>query len=162
MSLAEMLYIYRKCIVNVLRNILLKKTSLFSLSSLFALTWPNFVLLLPFLIFGVAEEPGGGPGEMVIGQSGVFLSDKQRPEETFGCLLIILNGDLESSWKTLAVYISPQIKTNLVLKSPFKNYNNLKQRSACVFTSCTFSMNIKEVEAPHVVAAWVTDQEIKF
>lgn len=102
-------------------------------SSLFALTWPNFILFLPFLIFGVAKEPGSGPGEMVIGQFGVFLSDEQRPEETFGCLLIILNGDLESSWKTLAVYVSPQIKTNLVLKSPFKNYNDLKQRSAYVF-----------------------------
>lgn len=65
-------------------------------------TWQDVILLPPLLIFGVAEEPGSGPWEAVVGQFGVFLSDQQSPKETLGCLLIIFNCDLERSWKSFS------------------------------------------------------------
>lgn len=45
-------------------------------SSVNAPTWQNLILLLPLVIFGAAEELGGGPGEAVERQPGVLLSAK--------------------------------------------------------------------------------------
>lgn len=73
-------------------------------SCLNAPTWQDLILLPPFLIFGIAEELGSGPGEAVVGQPGVFLSDEQGPKEAFGSLLIILNCDLEKSYKVLVLF----------------------------------------------------------
>lgn len=64
-------------------------------------TWHELVLFPPLPIFGISEESGGGPGEGVVGQSGVLLSDEQGLEEAFGCLLIILDCDLRTSRKSL-------------------------------------------------------------
>lgn len=66
-------------------------------SYLNALTWQNLILLSPLLIFGFTKKVGSGPGEAVVGQSGVLLSDEQSFEETVGCHLIILNSNLEMS-----------------------------------------------------------------
>lgn len=60
-------------------------------------TWQDLILLSPLIIFGVAEKAGGCPGEAVVGQLGVLLSDEQSFQETVGCLLIILNCNLEIS-----------------------------------------------------------------
>lgn len=62
-------------------------------------TWQDLIFLPPLLIFGSTEESGSGPGETVVGQPGVLLSDEKCLEETLCCLLIILYCDLEMSWK---------------------------------------------------------------
>lgn len=58
-------------------------------------TWQDLVLLPPLFVCSGAEEAGGGPGEAVVGQPGVLLSDEQSCQEALGCLLIILNCDLD-------------------------------------------------------------------
>ena len=95
-------------------------------------TWLNLILLVPWNVFSTAEELGCCSAEPMIGQLGVFLTDKQGLQQAFGSLFIVLHCDLngERAQNTIRQSIVPsqprivQMYVYLNLQGHFSSSND--------------------------------------